>query len=126
MDNVFTLLGEAAQIRADMAKQEMAFWEKVSEALDGINENRNNFHQERNNASTQPAQRTSKKSGYLTVREAADYLGISEASLNGWRTRGDGPKFAKIGRMVRYRAEDLDAYVTENTFPHTSAYGLKR
>lgn len=48
----------------------------------------------------------------LTTAEAAEYIGFSEISLRRWRSQGTGPKYLKLGaRRVRYRREDLDAWV---------------
>ncbi len=52
----------------------------------------------------------------LTVKEAADYLtahGLptSPASLNSDRTKGHGPQFFKLGKMVYYKEVTLEAYV---------------
>ena len=49
-------------------------------------------------------------SEWLTTREAAQYLKCSYQRLEGLRTHGGGPLFAKEGRSVRYRRSDLDAY----------------
>ena len=43
--------------------------------------------------------------------EAADYLRLSERTLQGWRTKGKGPVFAKQGRRVVYLREDLLQWV---------------
>lgn len=47
----------------------------------------------------------------LSNREAAAYLGLKAATLNKWRCHGDGPPFIKVGRLIRYRRADLDAYL---------------
>lgn len=47
----------------------------------------------------------------LTEREAAKVLHISTKSLQAWRYRGSGPKFAKLGRSVRYAMSDLESFV---------------
>jgi excisionase family DNA binding protein len=47
----------------------------------------------------------------LTVREAADYLRLAKSTLDRLRTTGKGPKFAKLGRVVRYDQRDLDAWL---------------
>ena len=52
--------------------------------------------------------------GNMDTREAADYLRLSPATLNEWRTKGKGPKFVRMGRAVRYRQEDLDEYTRTN------------
>ena len=49
----------------------------------------------------------------LRTREAARELGISAGYLHNLRCRGQGPKFVRLGRAVRYRLADLAAYVDE-------------
>jgi excisionase family DNA binding protein len=49
----------------------------------------------------------------LTTREAAEYLRLSESSLNHWRLEGRGPAFTRFGRQVRYRRADVDRWLTE-------------
>lgn len=51
---------------------------------------------------------------WFSPSSAARYLDISENTLADWRLKGKGPAFARVGqRMVRYRKEDLDAYMME-------------
>lgn len=50
----------------------------------------------------------------LTEGEAALVLGVSPATLATWRCRGQGPRFARHGRFVRYRRADLDKWLTAN------------
>lgn len=52
----------------------------------------------------------------MTPNEAADFLGIDAQTLNNWRTtqRVQVP-FLKVGRLVRYRRQDLETYLTKNT-----------
>ena len=45
----------------------------------------------------------------------ASRLGVSRSTLQSWRYTGRGPRFIKLGRMVRYRSTDIDAYLRENT-----------
>lgn len=62
----------------------------------------------------------------LTERQAAEALGISHRSLQAWRCRGEGPKFLKLnGTIVRYRAEDLDAWVADAVRNSTSDPGAQ-
>lgn len=51
------------------------------------------------------------QSPIMTVGQAATYLGLAVSTLNKWRCHGGGPVFIKMGRAVRYRAEDLDAFI---------------
>ena len=47
----------------------------------------------------------------LTEQEAAVLLKVTVKAVQGWRYRGGGPRFVKVGRCVRYRLEDLQAFV---------------
>jgi hypothetical protein len=48
----------------------------------------------------------------LTPAQAAEVLGIPEGTLAQWRSQRRGPVFIKLeGRLVRYRARDLESYV---------------
>jgi excisionase family DNA binding protein len=51
----------------------------------------------------------------LTRREAATYLGVAEQTLAVWKCTGRRSlPFVKIGRLVRYRKVDLDAFILEH------------
>jgi excisionase family DNA binding protein len=47
----------------------------------------------------------------LTADEAAEYLRLSRKQLQQWRYFGRGPTYVKVGRGVRYRRSDLDAWL---------------
>jgi hypothetical protein len=47
----------------------------------------------------------------LNEKDAAQVLGCSAGLLRKWRQSGEGPAFCKIGRLVRYRADDLASFV---------------
>lgn len=63
----------------------------------------------------------------LNEREAAALLSTSPRTLQGWRQRGEGPAFVKLGRgvraRVRYRLGELEAWVaaSRRTFPAEGA-----
>ena len=40
---------------------------------------------------------------------------VASATLATWRSRGNGPKFVKIGGRVLYRRSDVEAYEAKNT-----------
>ena len=42
-------------------------------------------------------------------------LGVSRSTLQSWRYAGRGPRFIKLGRLVRYRNADVDAYLHAHT-----------
>jgi predicted site-specific integrase-resolvase len=51
----------------------------------------------------------------LTPVQAAERLGVSPQVLERWRGAGGGPVFVKLsGKFVRYRQQDLDAFVETN------------
>ena len=47
----------------------------------------------------------------LTTREAAKRLCLSVSTLERYRVTGEGPRFRKIGRWVRYTPEDLERWL---------------
>lgn len=59
----------------------------------------------------------------LTAREAAERLKLSESYLEKARIRGDGPRFVRLGRSIRYRPEDIEAWVASRAAGSTSEYG---
>lgn len=42
--------------------------------------------------------------------EVSEHYGVPLKTLYMWRHKGTGPRSAKIGRHVRYRWADVDAY----------------
>lgn len=49
----------------------------------------------------------------LTTDEAATFLSTTKRTLEAWRYGGGGPVFVKLGgKMVRYRPQDLEAFVS--------------
>lgn len=58
----------------------------------------------------------------LTVSEAANRLKLSESYLNKARLTGGGPRFVRLGRAIRYRGDDLDAWVQSQAAGSTSEY----
>ena len=47
----------------------------------------------------------------LTEKDVARLTGLSLASVRRWRLLRQGPKFLKLNSAVRYRAEDLKAWL---------------
>lgn len=61
------------------------------------------------------------KQNLVSTEQAAEYLGgLKPNTIEGWRVRGEGPRYLKIGRLVRYRIEDLDAYLESRARNATS------
>jgi hypothetical protein len=58
---------------------------------------------------------------FVTTPQAAEYLGgLKPNTLEGWRIQGIGPAYHKVGRLVRYSLDDLDAYLKVRTRRSTS------
>ena len=57
---------------------------------------------------------------FLTSVEAAEILGLSVRTLEGWRVRGGGPIYRRFGRRVRYARADLLAWARANARRSTS------
>ncbi len=48
---------------------------------------------------------------YLTTKELARHLSISESTLISYRANECGPAYKKIGRMVRYDIEEVNSWI---------------
>jgi predicted DNA-binding transcriptional regulator AlpA len=48
----------------------------------------------------------------LTETQTAEMLCVSPATLRRWRWAGQGPRFRKIGRTVRYAPDDIGEFVS--------------
>jgi excisionase family DNA binding protein len=57
------------------------------------------------------------------THEAAPRTGLSASTLRKLRLTGGGPRFMKLGRAVRYREQDLDAWLNARTVQSTSEVG---
>jgi predicted DNA-binding transcriptional regulator AlpA len=55
-----------------------------------------------------------------TETDVAKYLRVSLACLRRWRLEKRGPKFMKVGSLVRYRPEDIPAWL--NSLPTGGEY----
>lgn len=48
----------------------------------------------------------------LDETEVAERLNVSIGTVQNWRTRREGPRYVKLGkRAVRYRPEDVEAFI---------------
>lgn len=51
----------------------------------------------------------------VTEDEASRILKCTVAALRRWRRERRGPRFVRLGRLVRYRESDLTEFVDQNT-----------
>lgn len=53
----------------------------------------------------------------LTLPEVAQIVGVPLGTIYQWRSRGGGPRGIKVGRHVRVRRSDLDAWLDLHADP---------
>jgi predicted DNA-binding transcriptional regulator AlpA len=53
----------------------------------------------------------------LNEHEVADSCSISVLTLRKWRSQKRGPQYVKIGALVRYRPDDVDAWIVAQKSP---------
>lgn len=58
--------------------------------------------------------------------EAAQYLSLSKPTLERFRLTGEGPPYLKLGKAVRYRRTELDAWLESQLITSTSERGAHR
>ena len=51
----------------------------------------------------------------VTESEAARILNVSIGGLRKWRREGTGPRFIKIGRLIRYNLVDISEWLRIHT-----------
>lgn len=54
---------------------------------------------------------------FLTIQEFAAEMRVPLATAYGWQAKGTGPRAYKVGRHLRYRREDIDAWLEEQRMP---------
>jgi predicted DNA-binding transcriptional regulator AlpA len=47
----------------------------------------------------------------LTEKQVEEVYGLKVKTLRKWRWSGEGPSHIKLGRSVRYRVADIEAYI---------------
>ena len=55
----------------------------------------------------------------MATKDAARLLNVSHRTLEDWRLNGQGPRFRKWGRMVRYHLADLQSFADGSVFSDT-------
>jgi hypothetical protein len=53
----------------------------------------------------------------LNEKQTAQSLGVSAAALRKWRSEGRGPKFARVGRCIRYDLRSIERFLRQNSSP---------
>jgi excisionase family DNA binding protein len=60
----------------------------------------------------------------MTLVELADMLAVPLGTLYQWRHRGEGPPGYRIGRHVRYRRGDVEAWLETQADQHRHVSGF--
>jgi len=58
---------------------------------------------------------------FVSPDELAAYLDVPVRSIYAWRHQGNGPRGHKIGRHVRYRRADVEAWLMARADPNSPA-----
>ena len=64
-----------------------------------------------------PRGRLSVTPEYLTAHQVSQMTGFSLKALESYRAKRTGPPFLKIGHNVRYRADDVRAWIESREIP---------
>lgn len=65
--------------------------------------------------STSPAGEVPELRDLIDEAQLAARLGVSRSTLQSWRYSRRGPRYIKIGRLIRYRNADIDAFLDVGT-----------
>ena len=49
----------------------------------------------------------------MTVQDVAAHLGVPVATVYAWNSRGLGPERYRVGKHVRYRRADVEAWIDQ-------------
>ena len=47
----------------------------------------------------------------IGASELAEYLGVPLATVYRWNTRGEGPRFYRVGKHCRWKLADVEAWL---------------
>ena len=120
--NISALSGAEYCRRHEISYSQFQDWRKTLKRRDAEVEARTaelqREHRERLAARRKDAAQQAKRveSDLLTREEAAAYLGVEAQTLAVWRTTGRySLPSVKVGRLIRYRRSDLDAFLAART-----------
>ncbi len=58
---------------------------------------------------------------FFSPQGLADYLGVPVATVYRWRHRHEGPRGLRVGRHVRFRRADVEAWLELQADPRPAA-----
>jgi excisionase family DNA binding protein len=53
----------------------------------------------------------------MSLEDVAGYLGVPVRTVYSWRSIGKGPRGFRVGKYVRYKAADIDAWLERQADP---------
>lgn len=63
----------------------------------------------------------------LHQKEVVEILNIAKSTIEQWRLKGQGPRYVKLGRAVRYRLSDVQSYIASlEGFQSTTEAGITK
>lgn len=65
------------------------------------------------------AEKVTARSRMMNSPELAEEIGVPVQRLAVWRMEGTGPRYVKLGRSIRYRSSDVQAWLEANTVETT-------
>jgi len=67
------------------------------------------------NSTHLPPRNAANDSPFLDEKQLCAHLRISSVTATKWRAQAAGPPFIKVGRLVRYRRADVEAWLLSRT-----------
>ncbi len=58
--------------------------------------------------------------GLLTEEDLMFLLSVSDSTLQQWRMSGAGPRYAKLGKTIFYRVDDVQTWISGNCWNSTA------
>lgn len=55
----------------------------------------------------------SQRHEFLTVADLADWLQVPVSTVYQWNHKSTGPRFVRVGKHVRYRRADVEAWLDQ-------------
>jgi excisionase family DNA binding protein len=59
------------------------------------------------------SEHTRRSERLMSVKELADFLDVPVKTIYAWRYHGDGPRGFRVGRHVRFRWHDVQAWLAD-------------
>ena len=119
-DRLVLTLSSIAKMRSRHRMEEAELWAELGEALGQFE-----IVATRGSVSPPDGVPSPPLNDLLSVAQTSNFLGVAASTLNKWRVVGSGPEFVRLGRRIMYRRQALEAFISDKSYPHTSAYSFQ-